>query len=437
MKKISRKCKLLWMLVILALSLFGALPAQAAKVTAPPKVRAAYQFRNDTSITLNWTKSAGAAGYVVIERYKDGKKTRTRQLNTARTYINRTVEPGTTYYYQVRAYSKNGKKKVYSANSNTVKVAVPVVTPTITITKYTSDAVTVSWGKIQNALGYRAYLYNPKASKKYQVYEDTTRRYSVISGLKSGVKYQIVVKAILPKLNGAGKRLGPVSNVLKAQVSKVVLPGVHGRYWSATVKYNVYAKVNATGKKILLKKGTKLVCSSRTNGSVTAKITTKAEATNAVVVTVPGKALNFGALAVTSSSKYVYTKEQKESYINSTSLSSSTGYLIWVSQFTCQATVFQGSQGHWRQVRSMNCIVGQYGNTPQGKFRIRKRGIDPDLGIASWFTWSDTLNWGNAFHHFVDKRSRGAHSHGCVRLSTSDNNYVYYNIPMGTTVWSY
>ncbi len=437
MKRFMRKCRLLWVMLVLALSIFGAVTVQAAKVTAPPKVAVSYQFRNDTSIMLKWSNSTGAAGYVVVEKYKENGKTKTRQLNTKKTYINRTVTEGTTYYYQVRAFRKNGSKKVYSANSNTVKVAVPVVTPKITITKYTSDSVTVSWGALKNAKGYRVYLYNPKSSKKYQVYEDTTKKYSVISGLKSGVKYQIVVKAILPNLNGSGRRLGPASNVLKAQVSKVVLPGVHGRYWSATVKYNVYAKVNATGKKMLLKKGTKLVCSARTNGSVTAKITTKAEATNAVVVTVPGKALNFGALAVTSSSKYVYTKEQKESYINSTSLSSSTGYLIWVSQFTCQATVFQGSQGHWHQVRSMNCIVGQYGNTPQGKFRVRKRGIDPDLGIASWFTWSNTLNWGNAFHHFVDKRSRGAYSHGCVRLSTSDNNYVYYNIPMGTTVWSY
>ena len=113
-----------------------------------------------------------------------------------------------------------------------------------------------------------------------------------------------------------------------------------------------------------------------------------------------------------------------------------TKYLIWVSQYTLSVNVFKGQQGSWKLVRRMPCVIGKDGKTSTGTFRLCRKDYAYG-GVRIYFTWNEQKQWGNSFHRRVDGHTRGAYSHGCVRLSDADLSYINNTCPMGTTVVSY
>ena len=106
-----------------------------------------------------------------------------------------------------------------------------------------------------------------------------------------------------------------------------------------------------------------------------------------------------------------------------------------MSQYTLSVNVFKGSQGKWKLVRTMPCIIGKDGKTPTGVFKLRFRDYAYG-GVRVYFTWNPQKQWGNSFHRRVDGNTRGALSHGCVRLSDGDLSFIN-NCGFGTTVVSY
>ena len=419
------------MVLLFALAPFGAKSAQAAKkaVTPPPAVKVSTKIKTETKVEVSWTKSKGASGYVLIEKQVKNGKTTTTQVTTSGRKLKRSYEEGIHYYYQVRAYKRSGKNKVYSVVSNVAELYIPKTVSSLVVKQYEGNAATLVWEPLDDAAGYRVYLYNPAGSKKYEVVGETQKNWFQVTGLTKGITYQAVIRPI--QKSGGKTTLGETSNVAKIKITTILIPTVHGRYWKATVKSNTTATVVGTGKKITLKKGTALVTSGRTKGTVTARVSGNPDDSNALLVSVSGRALRFGNLATTSA-KYIYTQEQNESFVNAKGLSSKTDWLVVINQFTCTVTVYKGRQGNWTQMRSISCVVGELGRTPTGKFRIIKKS-----GSKTWFTWSSALDGGNAFHGYVDRHRRGAHSHGCVRMSGSDCSYIARNVPTGSTVFSF
>ena len=99
----------------------------AAPVTKPAAVKKFTAKVAKKSVKLTWKKVTKANGYVIERSLKKNKgfkviKTITKKNTT--TYIDKKAKKGKINYYRIKAYVKNGKKKVYSKVSKVIKVKV-------------------------------------------------------------------------------------------------------------------------------------------------------------------------------------------------------------------------------------------------------------------------------------------------------------------------
>ena len=90
----------------------------AAKIAAPKSVKATAV--SQTSVKVTWAKVKGAKGYTVYQ--KKGSKFKAIKTLTAKKLTVKKLKAGTKYTFYVKAYKKNGKKKVYSKASKKVNV---------------------------------------------------------------------------------------------------------------------------------------------------------------------------------------------------------------------------------------------------------------------------------------------------------------------------
>ncbi|MDF2882324.1 MAG: N-acetylmuramoyl-L-alanine amidase [Clostridiaceae bacterium] len=132
--------------------------------------------------------------------------------------------------------------------------------------------------------------------------------------------------------------------------------------------------------------------------------------------------------------------------VNSSGVSSATQYFITIDSTNQMVNIYTGYTNHWTLIRSMRCASGR-AETPtvKGLYSIYGRG--PQFRAASntickYFTGF----YGNYLFHTVLLDNNGniqdptlgvPASHGCVRLAIEDAEYIYYNMPNGTRVWSY
>jgi len=140
-----------------------------------------------------------------------------------------------------------------------------------------------------------------------------------------------------------------------------------------------------------------------------------------------------------------YSKDVKLAYVNYKGFTSKTPYLIWVSHYTQQTTIFKGSKGKWKIIRSFTVGTGKAStHSPRGIFKIRYK----EPGWYYNYTMELYVSHyagRNSFHTRPLYRGGGVAtatigrpcSHGCVRCYNQDARYIYKNIPVGTTVVSY
>ena len=134
-------------------------------------------------------------------------------------------------------------------------------------------------------------------------------------------------------------------------------------------------------------------------------------------------------------------------------MSSPTNYLIAVSRYDFETTVYQGSSGNWTPVRIMGCTVGETGSrTPSGTYKIESKGYSfsgpknqayPDYTcyyysgfIGSTYMFHSVLYQPGTFN-IIDNSMGEDVSHGCIRLLLDDAEFIYRNIPLGTKVYIY
>lgn len=205
---------------------------------------------------------------------------------------------------------------------------------------------------------------------------------------------------------------------------------VQGRLFYATLKSTTTVKLTPSKKRVKVKAGTKVVVRGR-GTSVTCTMS------NGKKFKINSRKLRYTGMKTV---KKTYSKNVKESFVNKKGYSSKTKYLIWVNQYTCNTTIFKGSKGKWKMVRSMICVVGKGsdsgGTTPVGVYKLCRR--DRAYGMPRvYFTWNSSKGWGNSFHRRINSTTRGAASHGCIRLGDSDLTYLVNHCALGTTVVSY
>ena len=305
-------------------------------------------------------------------------------------------------------------------------MAKPAVPTNFHVSVVGDKSLTLKWNKAKNATGYYLYMYNDKTGK-YEQIKKTRSTTLKISGLKDGklCRFKVQSYRTVGKYNVTSKKSKEVSE--KAHKFTKLAKQVHGRYYNTTVKSTTKATQVKNGKKIRVKAGTKVVATTLSGSSVTAMMP------DGTKIKISPKVLRFTSLNTTKTS---YSKEVKEAFVNQKRYSSPTNYLIWISQYTLETTIFKGSTGKWKAVRSMPCVIGAMGRTTPGTFRLLRVEYDYG-GPVIYFSWNSVKQWGNSFHRYVDGNRQGAYSHGCVRLSDADLYYIKNNCPMGTTVVSY
>lgn len=106
------------------------------------------------------------------------------------------LKAGTKYKFRVRAYAKrNGK--TYWGDYVTGTVMTKLATPKVTSTSSTKNSVTLKWGKVKSADGYRVYRYDSKTKKWKTLATVKNGKTSYVDkkSLKSKTTYKYKVKA--------------------------------------------------------------------------------------------------------------------------------------------------------------------------------------------------------------------------------------------------
>ena len=125
-------------------------------------------------------------------------------------------------------------------------------------------------------------------------------------------------------------------------------------------------------------------------------------------------------------------------------IGSSTGWFCIVDRDNFKTTVLIYLDGDWRVVKTYDCGTGRFGidgvqesHTFTGTFTVDHKTAHG--GPDDWWTcfipcWKpDGTDFGQGFHEgYTGVPSY--QSYGCTRLSTENAQWIFYNVPIGTTV---
>lgn len=141
-----------------------------------------------------------------------------------------------------------------------------------------------------------------------------------------------------------------------------------------------------------------------------------------------------------------YKAYEKEVFVNAKGYSSRSSYLVWINRAYQHVNVFTGSKGNWKLHKSF--LVGTGASSSQTPTGITTVSYKSSAGwTTSTYTVKPVVGFypgtGYAFHSrlyypgttTIQDYSIGYPiSHGCIRMYDSDVQWIYNNIPVGTTV---
>ncbi|MBU3812426.1 MAG: L,D-transpeptidase [Candidatus Niameybacter stercoravium] len=136
-----------------------------------------------------------------------------------------------------------------------------------------------------------------------------------------------------------------------------------------------------------------------------------------------------------------------EGYVNSKQVKSKTPYFIWTDLYRQRTYVFENKEGSWKLLRSMPTSTGNNKTpTPTGEFEVQ--AYVPAFGMNKGYRCKNALHlFGDYLYHSVMFDVGGRYvlggqgqlgeraSHGCLRLSPENSQWLYQTIPLGTKVW--
>ena len=428
MKRFWKAC-----ILFLTLAIFTVLPVQSAGAASntPGNIKKlTAKAVSDTSVQLTWSAASNATSYTVYRINTENGALKKIGTTSKTTCIVKKLATDTKYTFQVFA-SRKVKSKTYKNENGSplASVSLQMLSPAgvknLRVGSYGNKTIYLKWNAAKNATGDQVYRYSESKGKFVKIKTTSETSYQ-LKNLTAGEQYKFMVRSY--RKVGSKIKYGEDSSTLTAKAKKIDVSSIRGRLFTGTLKRDATATVVSTGKKLKLKKGTRI--GTETTGS---SGTVTAYTSAGVKIKISGSNLSYGNLYTTT--KY-YTKAQKEAFVNMKGYDSPTEYLIWVNHYTLNMTIFKGSKGEWKQVRSSPCVVGKYAHTGVGYAKILKKGTKYGRPII-YFTWSTRLDNGNAFHARIDSNTRAAASGGCVRLADADLYFINNNCGIGTTVIRY
>ena len=361
-------------------------------VKKPAKVKGVKAVPNANAAKLSWNAVSNASYYTVYKSTKSSSGYKVAKSKCTSTSLKiKGLTGGKKYYFKVVAVSQAGGKTVIGTQSNAVLAKIPVVAGQVRNVQLSFDSkknLALTWSRTAKATSYHI-LYKKAADSKYKILIKTKKSNYSLAKLKADTKYNIKVQAVT--------RIGN-KVYLSSKTSKVI-----------TVTPRQYRDKNY--KKLLASQV-------RSIGYV-------------------------GNKCIYTTKKY--STEVKTAFVNYKGYSSKTKYLIWISHYTQQVSIFQGSKGKWKMIRTFICATGTAKNhSPRGVFKItyKEKGwfytSTKELYVTHYkgrnsFHTRPLWNNGSVQNPTIGKPA----SHGCVRCYNQDAKYIYDKMPIGTTVVSY
>lgn len=136
-------------------------PKPAKLVLKKPKVKSTTTYN---SVKLSWKAVKGSGGYQVYRATKKNGKYKKVKTTKSKSWTNKKLTTGKSYYYKVRAYKKQSGKTVYGSFSKKVKAVPRTKAPKFTL-KSGKRRIRVTWKKVKGAHGYRIYRAKSKGGK--------------------------------------------------------------------------------------------------------------------------------------------------------------------------------------------------------------------------------------------------------------------------------
>lgn len=224
-----------------------------------------------TKIRISWQQAKGAKGYQVYRsNSKNGDYKKIADITGAETlnYTDKTVKPGKTYYYKVRATNTSSGKIGKGSFCDPIKGKTIATANFTSITSVNSKTVQFSWKKVSGAKNFEIYR-STKANGSFQkiaTVKGSTTKYTDKT-VKSGKKYYYKVVSV-GSLNGK-KITGGYSEAIsyralsQAKISSIKTTDndalkIKWKKITGATKYKVYRATsqNGTYKKIATVKAT-------------------------------------------------------------------------------------------------------------------------------------------------------------------------------------
>jgi fibronectin type 3 domain-containing protein len=233
---------------------FSTNPEYKETVPAPEGMKAVANSYN--SINLNWTALSGMSGYEV---YRSTSSTGTFSkiaTTTGTSYVDKSLNTGTTYYYKVKGY-KTGTSTTYSSFSSVVSAKPTLTVPGSAKAAASSyNSVLTSWAAVSGASGYEVYRATSSAGA-YSLVGSTISTSFNNAALTTNSTYYYKIRAY--RTIGTTKVYGSYSAVVSAKPTLAV-PGsvkaVSSSYNSISTSwtevsgasgYEVYRATSSTG----------------------------------------------------------------------------------------------------------------------------------------------------------------------------------------------
>ena len=157
-------------------------------------------------VRIRWTARKKNTGYVIYRKTAGTSWKGIKIVRNVTEYTDSTCQPATTYYYTVRAYTKNGGVNYYSPYMKKgLAVTTNILMPTVKAVSNTKNTATVSWSRQSGINGYVIYR-KSGASGKWKRIKTLSARYSSYTekGLKSGSAYIYTVRPYVKITTGEG-----------------------------------------------------------------------------------------------------------------------------------------------------------------------------------------------------------------------------------------
>ncbi|MEE1321926.1 MAG: Ig-like domain-containing protein [Acutalibacteraceae bacterium] len=163
------------------------------------------------TVTLKWSKVAGATGYVVY-KYDSKSKEYVKYKTTSKTSIKLSQKVNSSVKYRVRAVTETKWGNLYGSASSTVTATTGPKKVTAKLMNAGTGKVKISWNKVSSATHYQIYRLQSGEYKKIATVKSKYTAFTNTS-LKRKTTYKYKVRAI--KVKDKKTYYGSFSDVIK------------------------------------------------------------------------------------------------------------------------------------------------------------------------------------------------------------------------------